>query len=96
LFFDNILPFLINTILDFLVLIAIIVVAVTVGKPLSYLNCQDVGSVDGPSSAYNFTNSLEEDSLNQNGTVNFNLWVSATEPICLETKAVWGLSIALW
>lgn len=95
LFLDNILPFLITTIVDSLLLIALIVVAVTVGEPLSYLNCQAIGSADDMGSAYDFTMSLG-DSINQNGgQIDYGTWVGMTKPTCLETKSIWGLSIAL-
>ncbi|MCJ1434523.1 hypothetical protein MMC27_003892 [Xylographa pallens] len=95
LFLDNILPFLITTIIDSLLLVALIVVAVTVGEPLSYLNCQAIGSADDMGSAYDFTMSLG-DSIDQNGgQIDYSTWVGMTKPTCLETKSVWGLSIAL-
>ncbi|MCJ1403135.1 hypothetical protein MMC11_006358 [Xylographa trunciseda] len=95
LFLDNILPFLITTLIDSLLLIALIVVAVTIGKPLSYLNCQAIGSADDMGSAYDFTMSLG-DSINQNGgQIDYGTWVGMTKPTCLETKSIWGLSIAL-
>ncbi|KAI9796189.1 MAG: hypothetical protein M1833_006440 [Piccolia ochrophora] len=93
LYFDGILPFLINTGTDGLLLIAVIVVAVTVGKPLSYLDCQALGSTGGNS--YAFTASMG-DNLKMPGTkVNYYLWVGATKSACLEMKSIWGLSIAL-
>ena len=96
LFLDNILPFLITTAIDSLLLIALIVVAVTVGEPLSYLNCQAIGSADNMGSAYDFTMSLGN-SINQNGgQIDYSTWVGMTKPICFETKSIWGLSIALW
>ena len=58
LFFDNILPFLLNTIVDGLVLVALIVVTVVVGRPLSYMNCQAIGDPDGGADAYSFTVAL--------------------------------------
>ena len=96
LFLDNILPFLINTAIDGCLLLAVIVVAVTVGKPLSYLNCQAIGSADDLGSAYDFTMSLGS-SLDQNGgQIDYNSWIGTTKPTCLEMKSIWGLSIALW
>ena len=96
LFLDNILPFLINTAIDGCLLIAVVVVAVTVGKPLSYLNCQAIGSADDLGSAYDFTMSLGS-SLDQNGgQIDYNSWIGTTKPTCLEMKSIWGLSIALW
>jgi len=97
LFMDGILPFLVNTAMDSLLLIAVIVVAVTVGKPLSYLDCKVIGQVSGAaSSAYAFTTALG-DSLDQDGgKIDYNHWIGGTKSTCLEMKSVWGLSIALW
>ncbi|EAS33415.3 uncharacterized protein CIMG_04439 [Coccidioides immitis RS] len=96
LFMDNILPFLINTGLDGLHLIAVIVVAVTVGKPLSYVNCNVLGRVsNATSSAYAFAAALGN-SLAKNGDkISYTHWVGTSKPNCLEIKAIWGLSIAL-
>ena len=56
---DDHLPFLLNTILDTMLLIALVVVAVLVGKPLSYLDCQAIDKVaDDASSALAFTAAL--------------------------------------
>jgi len=96
LFIDNILPFLIGGAVDGLLLIAVIVVAVTVGKPLSYLNCQAIGSGDDAGNAYYFTMSLGS-SLNQvGGQIDYNSWIGTTKATCFEMKSIWGLSIALW
>jgi len=95
LFLDDALPLLISTAIDGLLLIAVIVVAVTVGEPLSYINCQAIGTADDMSNAYDFTMSLGQ-SLNQNGgQIDYATWAGTTKPICLEMKSVWGLSIAL-
>ena len=83
--------------MDSLLLIAVIVVAVTVGKPLSYLDCQVIGQVSGAtSSAYAFTAALG-DSLDQDGGgIDYSHWIGGTKSTCLEMKSIWGLSIALW
>ena len=82
--------------MDGLLLIAVIVVAVTVGKPLSYLDCQAIGSGDGDGNAYYFTMSLGN-SLNQvGGQIDYNSWIGTTKATCFEMKSIWGLSIALW
>jgi hypothetical protein len=83
--------------MDALLLIAVIVVAVVVGKPLSYLNCQEIGELTGTdTSAYDFTTSLTS-YLNQNGgIIDYNSWIGASQATCLEMKSIWGLSIALW
>ena len=96
LFLDNILPFLISTILDSLFLIAVIVVAVVVGKPLSYLDCKVIGEMSGASSsAYAFTAALAN-SLNKDGSVDYSNWIGTSKSTCMEMKSIWGLSIALW
>lgn len=92
LYLDSILPFLINAGMDGLLLIAVIVVAVTVGKPLSFLNCPTIGSTGG--SAYDFTSSLGHN-IAQSATVDYDVWIGATKTTCYEMKAIWGLSIAL-
>jgi len=95
LFLDNILPFLINTILDCLFLVAVVVVAVVVGKPLSYLDCKVIGEMSGASSsAYAFAAALGS-SLDKDGKINYSNWIGASKSTCLEMKSIWGLSIAL-
>ncbi|KAI9880771.1 MAG: hypothetical protein M1830_000207 [Pleopsidium flavum] len=94
LFVDGILPFLINTGLDGLLLIAVVVVAVAVGKPLSYLDCQVIGETTG--NAYAFTAALGSSLDKSGGMSNYNNWIGATKTTCFEMKSIWGLSIALW
>jgi len=87
---------LISTILDSLFLIAVIVVAVVVGKPLSYLDCKVIGEMSGASSsAYAFTAALAS-SLNKDGSVDYSNWIGTSKSTCMEMKSIWGLSIALW
>jgi len=88
LYFDSLLPFLISSGLDSLLLIAVIVVAVTIGKPLSYLDCSAL-----PSSG---TTSSFLDSVGKNmSKVNYWVWAGASKTTCYEMKSIWGLSIAL-
>src|ERR1700759_808384 len=83
LYFDGILPFLISTGIDALFLIALIVVSVVVGKPLSYLNCQKLDEVsNATSSAYDFASALGN-SLNKNGNVDYSQWIGASKSTCL-------------
>jgi len=96
LFLDGILPFLISTGADGLLLIAVIVVAVTVGKPLSYLNCQAIGKVSGSgSSALALTTALANSLDKDGGKIDYSHWIGASKSTCLEMKSIWGLSIAL-
>ena len=80
--------------MDGLLLIAVVVVAVTVGKPLSYLNCQVIGETNG--NAYAFTAALGYSLDKTGGMTNYNNWIGATKTTCFLMKAIWGLSIALW
>lgn len=84
---------------DSLLLIAFIVVAVTLGKPVSYLNCYAVRDVPATVQAkytYAFTTSVTEN-LNVSGSkLSFANWIGTTKSGCFQTKALWGLSIALW
>lgn len=70
---------------DFLFLIAFIVVAVVLGKPLSYLNCANIdkasASVDA-ASAFAFTQSVGQ---NIKGG-NFYVWSGTTKANCYEAK----------
>jgi hypothetical protein len=85
---------------DSLLLIAFIVVAVTVGKPLSFLNCYAIGKAPSKAAevqaAYAFTVSVKNN-LNTDGSkLPMVFWAGATKSNCFQTKTVWGLSIALW
>ncbi|RDW61189.1 uncharacterized protein DSM5745_10687 [Aspergillus mulundensis] len=100
LFIDDILPFLASGILDSLFLIAVIVVAVVIGKPLSYLECGDIGDIlsggsDDGSSAYTFATHLSSYLGNLSGSVDYRSWVGASKGVCVEAKSIWGLSIAM-
>lgn len=84
------LPMLIGTGADALVLIMVIVVAVLVGKPVSYLKCQ---SYPTSGNTANFINSLFHNVKNTKSNV-FE-WVDPDKTACFEVKATWGLTIAL-
>ncbi|KAL8680087.1 MAG: hypothetical protein Q9186_003671 [Xanthomendoza sp. 1 TL-2023] len=95
LFIDNMLPFLITTGMDGMLLIALVVVGVVVGRPLSYLNCQVIGSSSVSESTYQLGLELKK-SFNKEGTeVKYSNWIGASKVTCYEMKAIWGLSIAL-
>lgn len=83
--------------MDLLLLIAVIVVAVMVGKPLSYLKCNVIGKLTGSnSSAYDFATNLGSYLDKEGGIIDYIHWIGASKAICLEMKSIWGLSIALW
>ncbi|KAI9815592.1 MAG: hypothetical protein M1832_005453 [Thelocarpon impressellum] len=96
LYLDAILPFLINLGTDAMCLIAVVVVAVTVGKPLSYMNCMTIGKATGNvDSAYDFAAGMGKNLNRDSGKVNYYGWAGANKATCLEMKSIWGLSIAL-
>lgn len=75
--------------MDSVLLIALIVVACLVGKPLSYLNCAKLSSEGGDTIAF-------VDSVGSNvGKVNYYVWAGASKSTCYEMKSIWGFSIAL-
>lgn len=97
LFFDDILPFLACAALDLLVLIGMVVVAVVMGKPLSYLHCSSLAELaDTDATVYAFSSRISGYLAQISGKIDYSAWIGASKAICLETKAIWGLSIALW
>lgn len=97
LFFDNILPFLACAALDVLVLVGMVVVAVVMGKPLSYLHCSSLAELDDKdATVYAFSSRISGYLAQISGKIDYSSWIGASKAICLETKAIWGLSIALW
>ncbi|KAJ5557998.1 hypothetical protein N7535_009491 [Penicillium sp. DV-2018c] len=96
LYLDDILPFLIISILDTALLIALIVVTVLVGKPLSYLKCTSLAQLnDKDATIYAFASRLSSYIADMSGRIDYVSWIGASRAICIETKAIWGLSIAL-
>jgi hypothetical protein len=91
LYFDSMLHLLASTALDSAVLIAVIVVAVIVGKPLSYLDCAALPSTNSSSTTVSFLDSVGSNMAR----VNYWVWAGASKTTCFEMKAIWGLSIAL-
>ena len=96
LYIDSILPFLITTGMDSMLLIALVVVAVVVGKPLSYLNCRVIGSSSVSQSTYQLGLELKKSFSKEGSQVQYSNWIGASKVTCYEMKAIWGLSIALW
>ena len=75
--------------MDSALLIAVIVVAVLVGQPLSYLDCAALHSSGGATAAF-------LDSVGANVSKNnYWVWAGVTTSACYEMKSMWGLSIAL-
>ncbi|KAI1843611.1 hypothetical protein JX265_007397 [Neoarthrinium moseri] len=99
LYYDGLLPLLIAGVFDFLLLIATIVVAATVGKPLSKLTCEilpaaGTSTITSGSTFVASTTGVSYRSI-LTKAVDYFTFVAVDQPHCYEIKAVWGLSIAL-
>lgn len=71
--------------------------AVVMGKPLSYLKCTSLAELGyKDATAYAFSSHLDSYIAAMSGKIDYQAWIGASKAICLETKAIWGLSIALW
>jgi hypothetical protein len=84
--------------LDGLLCLAFVVVSVVLGKPLSFLNCAiiaDATAAANAQSASAFTQSLASNLGKSGSTLGLGNWAGSTKLNCYETKAIWGLSIAL-
>ncbi|KAK3898848.1 hypothetical protein C8A05DRAFT_46937 [Staphylotrichum tortipilum] len=96
LYYDNMLPLLLTGCLDGLLLIASIVVASLVGKPLSMLNCAALSSssaLTGTSFYSSASPQIRSSILTK--TLSYLTFVTLDQTTCYEIKAVWGLAIAL-
>lgn len=77
-------------------LIALIVVATVVGKPLAYLDCKVIGSSSVAESTSQLGAELNDQLHHQGDPLAYSNWIGASKSTCYEMKAIWGLSIALW
>ncbi|KAK4148901.1 hypothetical protein C8A00DRAFT_38513 [Chaetomidium leptoderma] len=96
LYYDNMLPLLATGILDSLLLIASIVVASLIGKPLSGLNCAGLPASSSLTATTFFVSTSSPIRASViTKTLSYFTFVTLDQPTCYEIKAVWGLSIAL-
>jgi hypothetical protein len=96
LYYDNMLPLLFTAILDGLLLIASIVVAALIGKPLSKLNCAVLPSQSNASlTTYYASLPFSTRAVSITKTLSYFTFVAVDQPTCYEIKAVWGLGVAL-
>jgi hypothetical protein len=89
LYYDGQLSFILAAAADGIILIALIVVASVVGKPISYLDCEAILASDTASVA-SFFATVSYIRPNQE-----SLWTAGDRASCFQVKAVWGLAIAL-
>jgi len=84
--------------MDAALLLAFVVVSVVLGKPLSFLNCMIVANASAAANAQSasaFTQSLTSNLGKSGSILGLEDWAGSTRINCFETKAIWGLSIAL-
>lgn len=84
--------------LDAALLLAFAIVSIVLGRPVSFLNCMAVANGDAAanaSSASAFTSSLTSNLGKSGSTLGLENWAGSTRVNCYETKALWGLCIAL-
>lgn len=88
---------LILTTLDALLLLAFTIISVLLGRPISHLNCRAIRSASAASSAesaWAFAMALA--SGNEGSAVmGLTGWAGSGRAECFQTKAVWGLGVAL-
>ncbi|KEY68439.1 hypothetical protein S7711_01214 [Stachybotrys chartarum IBT 7711] len=89
LYWDSMLPFLVAAGADFAILIAVIVVACVLGRPVSYLDC---ASFPSNGNTANFVDSLFHNVYQRDNVFE---WVDADSGSCTQIKVVWGMSISL-
>ncbi|KAK1753213.1 hypothetical protein QBC47DRAFT_54053 [Echria macrotheca] len=96
LYYDGMLPLLFTAILDGLLLIASIVVAALIGKPLSMLNCAALPVQSNTSfTTYSTALPFQVRATSINKALSYFTFVAVDQTTCYEIKAVWGLGIAL-
>jgi hypothetical protein len=79
---------------DALILIAFIIVSVTVGRPVSHVNCYNLGTA-GQNAGMNLVQILAQVTATGSGNMPLAVWNSVNKSNCFETKAIWGMAIAL-
>jgi hypothetical protein len=81
---------------DSLLLIAFIVCAVTLGKPMSFLNCYVIGKTSAEIDAMyaNAFVTATVQNLNKSAS-SLGHWAGVTRSNCFQAKTVWGMTIAL-
>ncbi|KAI2467099.1 hypothetical protein F4781DRAFT_444619 [Annulohypoxylon bovei var. microspora] len=95
LYYDCLLPLLIAGGVDLALLIAAIVVAVTIGKPLSMLKCELLPQPAETTQTFTVSISTRDYASAAAKYNNYLALITTDQPHCYEIKAVWGLSIAL-
>ncbi|KAK5662363.1 hypothetical protein OQA88_8273 [Cercophora sp. LCS_1] len=95
LYYDAMLPFLFTGILDGVLLVASIVVAALLGKPLSTLNCAILPSTSESLTTYTTTLPFPVRATSITQSLSYLVFIATNQTTCQQTKAIWGLSITL-
>ncbi|KAI0203540.1 hypothetical protein F4808DRAFT_457813 [Astrocystis sublimbata] len=95
LYYDGMLPLLVASGLDSALLIALIVVAATIGKPLSMLQCELLPEPVSETASFVTTITGRSFLGAASRYNNYLALITTDQPHCYEIKAVWGLGIAL-
>ncbi|KAI0170006.1 hypothetical protein GGR52DRAFT_491670 [Hypoxylon sp. FL1284] len=95
LYYDCILPLLIAGGVDVMLLVGAIVVAVTIGKPLTLLKCEMLPQPRAPTATFTMSIETRDYAAAAARYNNYLALIMTDQPHCYEVKAVWGLSIAL-
>ncbi|CAP62185.1 uncharacterized protein PODANS_5_12780, partial [Podospora anserina S mat+] len=93
LYYDNMLSMLTTAGLDSLLLVASIVVASLIGKPLSMLNCAALPSSEWSAGLFSSAPSPIKSIITK--TVSYISFVLLDQTTCYQIKAVWGLCITI-
>nr|POE62960.1 putative amidase pb8b6.03 [Quercus suber] len=84
--------------IDVALLLAFVIVSVVLGRSLNFLDCVAIGdrtSAANAQSAFILSESLTSDIGRSGGISALSDWARTTHTNCLETKAIWGLTIVL-
>jgi len=89
---------LVMTMVDSFLLLSFAIISIVFGKPLSFLNCAIVTSASASGNAQSSAAWLQSVASNvgkDGSTLGLPSWAGSTKVNCFETKAIWGLCIAL-
>ncbi|KAG8624004.1 hypothetical protein KVT40_008980 [Elsinoe batatas] len=84
--------------IDGLLLLAFLVISIVFGRPLSYLNCYSLPTMSLSAEATNaaaWAQSLTSNVGKIGARLGLWSWAGASKVVCFQTKAIWGLCIAL-
>ena len=87
------------TAIDSGLLLSFAIISIVFGRPLSFLNCPAIvnGSAnDNAAGSAAWLQSIAQNMGKDGSALGLSSWAGSTRVNCYETKAIWGLCIALW